>query len=76
MGKGWERESLEKGELGGAKNREKKIKHTVTTCLKKHRGIGTKVCLGATLRCMYVRTYVLLQQGVPVCLCTVPGCAY
>ena len=39
--------------VGGGKNKEKKIKHTVTTCLKRHHSIGTKVCLGTTLPCMY-----------------------
>ena len=40
--------------VGGGKNKEKKIKHTVTTCLKRHHSIGTKACLGTTLHCMYV----------------------
>ena len=39
--------------VGGEKNK-KKIKHTVTICLKWHLDIDAKVCLGATLHCMYV----------------------
>ena len=38
------------------KNREKKIKHTVTTCLKRHCGIGTK-CVWElpSVACTYIR---------------------
>ena len=29
--------------MGGGKNKEKKIKHSQSICLKRHRGIGIKV---------------------------------